>query len=122
MRNRIRKRADASGINALKKANDGSVAKEDPNKGIPLMIRCKKASISNSRKSNGSIKCNTCEDSNQNIETETTNQDLLNTHNVNDKKVESNEIRGNEAISYQVKVDFNYHYFFCFAIIETLLK
>lgn len=66
MRNRIRKRADASGLNALKKVNDASVAKEDTNKGIPLTERVKKASISISRKSNGSIKCNSCEDTNQN--------------------------------------------------------
>ena len=66
MRNRIRKRADASGLNALKKVNDASVAKEDTNKGIPLTERVKNASISISRKSNGSIKCNSCEDTNQN--------------------------------------------------------
>ena len=66
MRNRIRKRADASGLNALKKVNDASVAKEDTNKGIPLTARVKEASISISRKSNGSIKCNSCEDTNQN--------------------------------------------------------
>ena len=96
MRNRIRKRADASGLNALKKVNDGSVAKEDTNKGIPLKERGKKASISNSMKSNGSIKGHSCEDTNQNNLSRETNHQVIRT----EKNVEFDDGE------YQVPINF----------------
>ena len=128
MRNRIRKRADASGLNALKKpVNDGSVLRDDSTKGIPMTERCKKASISNFKKSNGSMKSNACEDTNKNnvgrdvkdhtrSVAEDVNHPPLNTHDATNKKEEA---KTDECIdcmpsTSQVVVGFNHSW--CYLI------
>ena len=121
MRNRIRKRAEGSGLNALKKptyANEQS-AGEETTKGIPFTSKCKLTSISLfCRRGNDSTSSN-CDDTKQHKIDRNTKEDavkeikqtdipLINFHNSNNiaQEQEENENENRRKSISEVNIHF----------------